>query len=476
LLLIVGVVLFYFGWGWSNSSAIDREIARLAAAGEPVKVEDLRPAGVAAEDNGYVQIRAALAALAAEDANSPLNQARDTPRLPLFDDERSALRDAVETQRTALAALRPAIQKPVVAADHVKFTSPALNVMLPDLNHLRKLANAAARSAMLEHDAGRHDRALEELAVIEPLARGAASHASLVGTLVAIGLRALEADTIVQMAPELRVGRRDGDVSPEQLRATIERLLDDKALRDELRLGYQAERIFQIDTMQCLADGRLTLSQVSAPGGVKPGSGSPSAVFRAVGRPFLWSNARYSLDYMSRLIALLGAPDWPTAKRQADPLERELTQDKRRWRYVLASILLPSLARAQETHYRVIADRRLAATALAVRAYQVDHDGAPPPKLNDLVPTYLKTVPMDPMAAGMPLCYRSEGDEPAIWSVGENGLDDGGSRAPNNSRPVEPGDRWTTRDAAVPLKTERRQRSALAEEGQEPPMNADERE
>src|SRR5437868_446458 len=82
VLALVGLVLAYYGWGWSNSAALQRELAQLSAAGEPTTVADLRRNLSANQSNGYVHIRAAMAALGKEDANSALERAPDEPLLP----------------------------------------------------------------------------------------------------------------------------------------------------------------------------------------------------------------------------------------------------------------------------------------------------------------------------------------------------------------------------------------------------------
>src|SRR5258708_3211423 len=73
--------------------------------------------------------------------------------------------------------------------------------------------------------------------------------------------------------------------------------------------------------------------------------------------------------------------------------------------------------------YRAMADRRLAATALAIRLYALDHDGQLPPTLDALAPQYLPAVPIDPMS-GQSLRYLNEPRNPRIYSVGADGVDD----------------------------------------------------
>ncbi|MGQ9649354.1 MAG: hypothetical protein ACUVXJ_04525 [Phycisphaerae bacterium] len=64
-------------------------------------------------------------------------------------------------------------------------------------------------------------------------------------------------------------------------------------------------------------------------------------------------------------------------------------------------------------------------TVLAVAAYRNDH-GRFPESLDELVPRYLEAVPMDPFTS-QPLRYRLDTEEGyRLYSVGEDGKDDGG--------------------------------------------------
>ncbi|MBC8875397.1 MAG: hypothetical protein H8E44_38725 [Planctomycetes bacterium] len=72
------------------------------------------------------------------------------------------------------------------------------------------------------------------------------------------------------------------------------------------------------------------------------------------------------------------------------------------------------------------AARNLLLAELAVRAYRLEH-GECPPDLNSLVPDYLADSPVDPFAQ-QPLRFRVQDGEPLLYSVGTNGVDDGGQR------------------------------------------------
>lgn len=73
---------------------------------------------------------------------------------------------------------------------------------------------------------------------------------------------------------------------------------------------------------------------------------------------------------------------------------------------------------------RATALARLHELQLAAQAYILDK-GQPPAKLSDLVPDYIKQIPEDPMT-GEPLRAVTRGMAYTIYSVGPDGIDDGG--------------------------------------------------
>ena len=80
----------------------------------------------------------------------------------------------------------------------------------------------------------------------------------------------------------------------------------------------------------------------------------------------------------------------------------------------------------------------MAATALALRLYEVDH-GARPGSLSDLVPEYLPTLPLDPFdPAARSLQYLPEGAGARLYSVGKDGRDDGGAYALRATGDIDP--------------------------------------
>ena len=83
-----------------------------------------------------------------------------------------------------------------------------------------------------------------------------------------------------------------------------------------------------------------------------------------------------------------------------------------------------AMRRAAEKHNRVLACERLLAVELALRCYQAEK-ARPPARLAELVPNYLSQVPPDPFT-GQPLVYRPQGSNWLLYSIGPDGVDDGG--------------------------------------------------
>ena len=92
----------------------------------------------------------------------------------------------------------------------------------------------------------------------------------------------------------------------------------------------------------------------------------------------------------------------------------------------LSRIIIPSLGRAFLLHFRSLAGRKMAATALAIRLYEVDH-GRRPETLTQLVPDYMRKLPVDPFASdGRALAYLPDAHPPILYSISQDADDNGG--------------------------------------------------
>jgi hypothetical protein len=97
---------------------------------------------------------------------------------------------------------------------------------------------------------------------------------------------------------------------------------------------------------------------------------------------------------------------------------------------VMISLLLPALNATIEAQDRQNTTLDLTRIAAALAVYRAEH-GAYPRKLDDLVPTVLKKLPVD-LYNSKPFIYQRKDDGYLLYSTGENGADDGGSNAQRN--------------------------------------------
>jgi hypothetical protein len=81
-----------------------------------------------------------------------------------------------------------------------------------------------------------------------------------------------------------------------------------------------------------------------------------------------------------------------------------------------------------ELNFRALSDDRAALLLLASRLHAARH-GKLPDTPQELVPSLLDRIPIDPFADNdQPFHYRLDPAGPTVWSVGNNGTDEGGPR------------------------------------------------
>jgi hypothetical protein len=133
--------------------------------------------------------------------------------------------------------------------------------------------------------------------------------------------------------------------------------------------------------------------------------------------------------YIAKLRDLF-VEDYAVARRRADELNRDLEARKGSF---LADFL-GSLPRAALIQRRLIATRQGARCVLALHAYKAKH-GRWPAKLEDALPDKLAKFALDPFSNN-PLVYElKDGGEPRLYSVAENGNDDGGDVFKKDGKP-----------------------------------------
>jgi hypothetical protein len=396
-------------WSHHAEGQLRSRIDSLHAAGELVTADDFRALEHSGPGNAASDITAAATILDDDTVYSRSVDAVSSTQ-PVVSEAWPYLEASVKWFEPALLRIDRADQKPFCWWSH-RYRSPVFqNLSVPELNQCRALTLLLIASSQVEHHRGNDALVAQRLRQMLYLAHAADGSPTMIGHLVSISVVACAASHIEAVAPDLDIGEKSaGDVNPEVVRELIDALLDETETADGLRKAIQAERMQSSDELDSFWQNSTDVG---------------SALMSYVDQPWRFRAELACIDQCSKAAAIMAAsPDWPTASAslQALPEVQGL--------YAFADGRT-SLRRMALAHYQRLTDRRLAATALAVRLFVVDHAGRFPSKLHDLVPTYLSAVPRDSMAAGgQPIRYLARTNHPVLYSVGTDGVDDGGSEA-----------------------------------------------
>ena len=415
--------------------ALEADLDALHQKGEPARPEDLARPSVNDAENAVLDLRAAEKPLEGSRTLSAYWDIADSLTTPLSREDAEIVRAMVKEHAATLKLIKSAMAKGKVDWQN-KYTTPMIKVLLPGLAQQRALANFLRPAALLAHDEGDDVAALEHVRELLFVARVTGDQPFLVCYLVELGIDALAFDVCRDISPTLQLTREPA--MRDQLRRTIAELLDETEVRAHVRRVMQGERVVSVDTALALASGKLTIDDLL-------GSAQQKANFRRFAikpadlLPIALTDARIMLAEMTKNVDAVSAADLPTAMAKLKPWPPSVLAEPKQ--HFFMAMMLPSLQKSIERHYTALAQRRVAATALAIRWYAMDHDGQLPKTLQDLIPAYLLAVPTDPMTAGKPLIYSA--DDEVVYSVGVDGQDDGGDPGDNKSR---------GRDIVIPLK------------------------
>ena len=413
-----------WGWGEWEERSLARRVEALRQAGEPVTTEELRSTPVPEHDNAAFAFRAAARTVDGKSdawiAGQPLIE---DLRLPLRPNERAALRALVADNAKGLAGTVNAARMRGSNWE-ADFEFPISPAVMAELREQRKLVELLIADALLAVDAGDALRAVQRVGELLAHSRAMDHHPSLIGHLVAGGSSMKAADVAGELAcsPGMRGAHRPA--VRKQIDALITRFLEEQEFRDGLIRSFRSERVGQFDAFEAVAAGEVSLVDLLGLGRERiPGD---LAVQRAL-RGWVLRNGSVALDYMNDVLAAAEESTTQAAFLARRAVARSHPLERSPRFYFAANLMVPSVDRVGRAHFRILAARRMAAAALAVALYRADHDGQLPATLADLVPKYLPAVPTDPIAAGAkPLGYVADPARPRLYSIGDDGVDDGG--------------------------------------------------
>lgn len=437
--LVLALVALRWWWGYEAQRRLQAKIDEYHALGQPVTIDDFQFPPVPDEENAaYFLIGAATAVTV--DPNSTLSVSNVLDNPEMMDTRAAAVRRLIAANVKSLPQTRMSRSKARVDWG-VRFTQPLVNItgaVLPLLSAQRELGRLLWVAAVWQHRAGDDAAAVETLRDAIAQVEQVGQIGVLIAHLTAMAIDGLAVDAIETIAADLAIGDTSA-ASPttpaparrEQVQALIADLLNETGLQEAWRRSMYGERLQCLDTVNMARGGLSALT----------GGPAPPSPFGWELKPMFQLDAIFMMEFCTAHAEAGLSPNYQQAKRTA-PRFPAFESNIERNAHMLSWILLPSLEHAVDLQFRELASRRLAATALAIRLYEVDH-GHRPRALSELVPDYISAIPSDPFSPdGAPIGYRPDADPPVLYSVGDDGVDDGGEFVLTDPRAAE----WKSED------------------------------
>jgi len=334
-----------------------------------------------------------------------------------------------------LAQLRQVVRSPVLRS---VITYRGHSTLLPHLASSKAAAQWLSASSLYNLHSGNVTAAIDDIESIVMINRLSADEPILISQLVRVAIATI---AVQHGWPILQADK----VSEEQL-DRLQKILRDVDLVAPMMEAFRGERVMARDTIQMLRratdtdfqkfiETNSTMSEddeeTSAIANVPYNEEIRGAIRAAIIVPmwrFVWSyeDERHLLEEVQAIITATGKAK---AQRSASPagIAAKRIRDRRdqSWSYLATDLFVGATARGPLRAFRFQAQNELTITAIALKRYHLRHRKFPP-NLDQLIPEFLAAHPIDWMD-GQKLRYRLEGDSFVLWSVGDNGTDDGGT-------------------------------------------------
>ncbi len=413
-------------WGWEANRRLQSAIDQYAAAGQPVYSRELQAAldAVPEDENAAILLEQAMDAIVyASAAGVPF--AEIWGDLDNFEEHRSDAKEIVEENRETLELVNLASAKRRVAWS-IRLDNRFKTIDLGNLSEQRSLAKLLVVAIHHFMSEGDQEQALSKVSDLLFLADAGCEHPLLLSNLVGIAINGIGNSTIERIAPRLHVETASRD----QIQQLIVELLEEETLNRQYKFAFYGERAYCLDMHATLQEAYASYGQFSTWRGLPIVWGFESFV-----KPV------YTLDTKIMLTAATATANAPAKSTWQEAKDATLSLPLSSFASSLAHPMLQDwFGSTLDTHrkslqivYKLKAGRRMAATALAIRLFVVDH-GKMPVALEDLVPNYLASVPADPFAVdGASIRYRPNDERPLLYSIGVDGIDDDGQRKVKNN-------------------------------------------
>ena len=328
---------------------------------------------------------------------------------------------AFEGRRAVLDQVTEAARRPRAQYDLRYADGP--NALLPHLAIHKSMAGKLRTRSAARVAAGDTAGAAEDIDTILRLAELTGEDPTLIGYLVRVAIQSSAFSAFWD-------GTSQHAWSDAQL-AAFQQRFEGLKQRDSLVKAFRGERLFGKTTFELMREGRLDPDTLGA---MEDDGSGHSFGWGLIPRAWLLQNQAYHSKVLDQVVGKLQRCDpergiaakgsiWETERVEQTVFN---TANRRFHPYrIFTHLLLPSLVKVHAKADRSLTTSRLAITVAGLERHRLA-TGRYPKSLDDLVPRWVPSVPLDPMD-GQPLRYRINADGTfTLYGVGPNHTDDQG--------------------------------------------------
>jgi len=422
LVFVMGIL-----WVFNRSGSIRRptEVDAVRAAGRPVTIEELQAqrAKIPDAENSALRIVPLFDDLEKRVAQVPLPRSGDFgddwaelgERLSpaMMDVIGSYLRD----RQDLLAKLHEAAKFPR-GAYPIQWTPDGVSTLLPHLSKVRAATRLLCLEAEYRANRGDADGAADSCLAALRVAASVGDEPLIISMLVRI---ACEATAIDALQRTLALGT-PGEAGLDRFRAELLPLADDK---QPLVRAFDGERVLMLACLSALKQGKVSAAALGT------GAPAPTVTLETIVVRFAPGYVDMNeAQYLRKTRPWWAAADLPLKDylREIQGVDQAIPSISRF--YVFVRMMMPSLGRASQLF--ALSRMRIRATIAALDAERFyRREGRWPAKLDDLVadPQQRASLLADVFDDDKPMRYRIDDAGCVIYSVADDGADDGGKLA-----------------------------------------------
>jgi hypothetical protein len=328
-----------------------------------------------------------------------------------FDPSDPELVGFLKKQSGIIALILEGAKKPSYYFEH-DYNLPSYSILLPEVQSARNIARLLALQARWKAATGDYRASMEDINAMFAIAQHIGEEPFIVSGFVGVAIDGIAMDTLRAIIASHQLDLKDLDI------VKLHSFSYQKFLQRAFRFEDAFWQVAFLETCNNL-DYLQSLDNLNSKGRTSNNFFGAAFLFRI----FLMKNEIKANRWYSEKVSNLAVFPYYQTKDEWRTLFK--TTGKEAPKSLFAPKLCSIISNSAESITRGDAQRRIVELALAMCRYRAKN-GKYPEKLDELVPDFIAFVPLDPFD-GKPMRLKKTDGKIVIYSIGTDGIDDGGT-------------------------------------------------